>query len=213
MNCWVFLGKHGLVGSAACRAKPKQRAEAAKGAAGLDQHGDQHGGPQAKPHVMSWEHQHPFVLHCSRVLERFCLAERIPRPPIPDRQNKNPIENSLDAQVNTMPPSQNEEIKDISQRMAHLQALLWIPQTNPETKRLSFEYSNLRARREAIEAEAETEAEAEAEAEAEVKTEAKDGRTISPEVTSGSISHMNNEAVNTQGILSVGTPRPACSSG
>jgi hypothetical protein len=53
-----------------------------------------------------------------------------------------------------MPPSQIPEVKEISQRMAHLSALLQIPRPTSEVKPLWFEYRDLKARREAIEAEA-----------------------------------------------------------
>jgi hypothetical protein len=75
--------------------------------------------------------------------------------------------------------------------MAHLQALLWIPQSVPENKRLWFEYRDLGARREAIEAEAEA--------------EAKDGPTTSLELDCSSSSHTDDEAINIQGILSAGS--------
>jgi hypothetical protein len=52
-----------------------------------------------------------------------------------------------------MPPSYNAEVKEISQRMAHLSALLDIPRPTSEFKILWFEYRDLKARRKVIEAE------------------------------------------------------------
>jgi hypothetical protein len=50
-----------------------------------------------------------------------------------------------------MPPSYNAEVKEISQRMAHLSALLDIPRPTSEFKILWFEYRDLKTRRKVIE--------------------------------------------------------------
>ncbi len=96
-----------------------------------------------------------------------------------------------------MPPSQNPEIKEISQRIAHLIALLEIPAPKSEINPLWIEYRHLKARRTALEDTAKAEA----------KAETKGRKTASPKSSSIAGSHTNDELDDTQGILSAGSPR------
>ena len=95
-----------------------------------------------------------------------------------------------------MPPSQNPELKEISQRIAHLIALLEIPRPNSETSPLWIEYRNLKARRKALEDTAKAEA----------KAESKGRKTAAPDVRSITGSHTKDEPDDTQGIVSVTSP-------
>ncbi len=91
-----------------------------------------------------------------------------------------------------MPPSQNPEVKEISARMAHLSALLERTMPTSEFKPLWFEYRDLKARRQVIEAEA--------------KAKAKAGQTGAPKPTSLPDSHTNGKPDDTQGMLSIRSP-------
>jgi hypothetical protein len=92
-----------------------------------------------------------------------------------------------------MPPSQNPEVKEISQRMAHLHVLLDMAKPH-EIKPLWFEYRDLRERRKLIEAGEAT------------AGEAPTGETTAGQTTAEEPSDTNDVSVDTQGRLSVRNP-------
>ncbi len=88
-----------------------------------------------------------------------------------------------------MPPSQNPEIKEISQRIAHLIALLERPGLNSEINPLWVEYRDLKARRKRLEDTAKAEA----------KAEAKGSTTTAPKPSSAASGQAKDEPTSSQG--------------